>query len=336
MIILLTLISYFPADTWAQTPSTFSRAELEQAIVQLYTVFPSTPFALQTLTLNEEVPEWFHTQPTSSADLLDAETAQQDAEMVAGLVADLDTPTFNDLVTHALIDYRRNPEHRLALSAFLQSLAQQAQPRLVAARLRQRAPFLQAMDTVVLAVEWAYTFAFGAGMWNAGHELSVISRTGRVLNATETYAHVLRGGIRAMATPQYVAMGLSLPRPLLIGLGVGAGAAAIEEHLLRGFEIVPLDPIPLLDATHALLARQLAERTVALRQRACAISLRHRLTPAEVTFFTEEIDAIRRDRSSLARLAPQTTHTLTGTDEPRRAALRCLSDLQVDDSVVLP
>ncbi len=339
------LLSFFLAATPAlaqTTPGTISRADLEEAITQLYTLFPvrelvsaenvaELPFWMVPSSVESVPPQnipaifefgaAFDTPATT-------ESANTDAYYLAAFMADLDTTTYNDLITHALMDYRHHPEHREALASFLGSLSQHARSRIDTARLHQRAPYLAALDQVVTAVEWAYTFAFGAGVWSAGREVVALSRAGRTMSGTEQFAHLLRGGMRNMRMPQ----------PMLIGLGMGATNAAIQAYLLRGFENIPLDPLPLLRQTDAELARRLAERTVAFRDRACAFSPHHRLSFAEAQSLRTEIYAIFADRNFLAVCAPHTLHTLRGTDDPRHAALVCLNALDAEamPSTLLP
>lgn len=331
MTTLWMLLASWSCLSWAQTTTTFSRAELEQGVVELYSLFPrenrisSSDF--------QDLPAWIQSPASLGVEvcfapsrLTPVDAAVQDAHYLATIVATLDTRLYNDLIAHALVDYRQNPTHRPALRVLLQDVGTQAAGRIQAARIRQRAPYLRMLDDVAIALEWAYAFAFGHGVWSAGQRIAAGARMGaRPLTNLEIFRLVVRE----------VAHSTRLRQPLtLAALGVGTTIGAVDAYLIpmliNGFEQVPLDPEQLITETDSELARRLAEQTVAFRDRVCGLP-RIRILPAsEARELSQEIYSILVERSYLEAAAPYTLHTLRGTDEIRRAAMRCMRELEAE------
>jgi hypothetical protein len=314
------------------THSTFSRTELETAISELYTLFPrQRPLIAHDL---EQLPHWLFdlqgnedvcsgcTTPEEAASPLGMGQAVQDADYLAAQIADLNTALYNDLITHAFINYRNHPEHRAALRILLESISARAQGRIRRVRDLQTAPYLRMIDHVVIACEWAYTFAFGYGVWSGGREIILASRMGHVMSRTQRFETLLRNIMHhtRLRQPFMAAAG---------GVGLAAGAIDLA-FVLNAFQEVPLDPHELLIQTHSELARDLAESTQRFRSEACALPRERTLSRTQARELATIAFALMSERAELESFAPHTLHALRGTDDIRRAALQCLSRLEVE------
>lgn len=153
----------------------------------------------------------------------------------------LPTPLFNDVILHAMADYRQHPEHREAIERLAASVAMDRSTDAGADALRRTfredlaanptVSFVQTvLDDAVIAFGAAYAFQFGRGIW----------RGVRGVDST--------GITRFKAIRRYVSYSMfKLKKARFATFGVGS-AAGLAQAVAQSFESRKQDPRRMLSA----------------------------------------------------------------------------------------